>query len=240
MARGDQVYAYREIVGIPYEHYGIDCGDGTIIHYSKAGEAEVARTSQASFAQGGAIYTKNPATAFIPDVVIDRAESRLGERRYDLFFNNCEHFADWCKTGRGECSQLDNFGLRFSQIKLPEVGELAQRAAQKAAQGAAARTAQDESPERTSLLFREALGNVAIATNTLLPQYKQAAHDTLTWHRVAQRALTKDREDLARAALYRKVAAQKEAAKIKAQLSQLSDLQLTLEQNQATVQNSIA
>lgn len=231
MARGDQVYAYREIVGVPYEHYGIDCGDGTIIHYSKAGEAEIARTSQAAFAQGGAIYTKNPATAFIPDVVIERAESRLGERRYDLFFNNCEHFADWCKTGRGECSQLENFGLRFGQIKLPEVGELAQRAANRAGQ--------DESPERIGLLFREALSNVAIATNTLLPQYKQAAQDTLIWHRVAQRALTKNREDLARAALYKKVAAQKEAAAIKAQLSQLSDLQLTLEQNQAIVQNSL-
>lgn len=243
MARGDQVYAYREIVGIPYEHYGIDCGDGTIIHYSKVGEAEIARTSQASFAQGGAIYPKNPATAFIPDVVIDRAQSRLGERRYDLFFNNCEHFADWCKTGRGECSQLDNFGLRFSQIKLPEVGELAQGAAQRAVQGAvqgaAQGAAQAESPERTSLMFREALSNVAIATNTLLPQYQQAAQATLTWHRVAQRALTKNREDLARAALYRKVAAQKEAAKIKAQLSQLSDLQLTLEQNQAIVQSSL-
>lgn len=236
MARGDQVYAYREIAGIPYEHYGIDCGDGTIIHYSKAGEAEIARTSQAAFAQGGAVYTKNPATAFIPDVVIDRAESRLGEQRYDLFFNNCEHFADWCKTGRGDCSQLDDFGLRFSQIKLPEVGELAQGAAQRAAR----RAAQDESPERTSLLFREALSNVAIATNTLLPQYQQAAQATLTWHRVAQRALTKNREDLARAALYRKVTAQKEAAQIKARLSQLSDLQLMLEQNQAIVQNSLA
>ena len=227
MARGDQVYAYREIAGVPYEHHGIDCGDGTVIHYSKAGEAQIARTSQASFAQGGAVYVKNPATAFIPDVVVERAESRLGEQRYDLFFNNCEHFADWCKTGRGECAQLDNFGLRFGQIKLPEVGELAQRAAQ------------DESPERTILLFREALSNVAIATSTLLPKYEQAAEDTLTWHRVAQRALAKNREDLARAALYRKVAAKKEAAEIKTQLSQLSDLQLTLEQNQMIVQSRL-
>ncbi|MGB3299693.1 MAG: lecithin retinol acyltransferase family protein [Phormidesmis sp.] len=232
MARGDQVYAIREIVGVPYEHHGIDCGDGTLIHYRKTGEAQIARTSSESFARGGAIYTKPVSTAFIPDVVINRAESRLGEQRYDLFFNNCEHFADWCKTGRGECSQLDDFGLRFGHIKLPEVGELAQRAAQQAGQ--------TESPERTSLLFREALSNVAIATNTLLPQYKQAAKDTLTWHRVAQLALTKSREDLARAALYRKVAAQKEADRIKAQLSQLSDLQLTLEQNQKTVQGRMA
>ncbi len=227
MARGDQVYTFREIMGVPYEHHGIDFGDGTIVHYSKLGEAKIARTSRDAFAQGGTIYTKHPDTAFIADIVIDRAQSRLGEQQYDLFFNNCEHFADWCKTGLGNCSQLDNFGLRFSQIRLPEVGELAH--------GAAERAAESESPERTMLLFQEALSNVAIATKTLLPQYNQATDDTLTWHRVAQHALTQGREDLARAALHKKVAAQKIAVDIKVQLNQLSDLQLMLEQNQALV-----
>lgn len=229
MARGDQVYTFREIIGVPYEHHGIDCGDGSIIHYSKLGEANIARTSRERFAQGQAIYTKPQPTAFIATDVVARATSRLGEREYDLFFNNCEHFANWCKTGRSECTQLNDFGLRFSQIKLPEVRELAQRAAQNAGDR--------ESPEKTLLLFQEALGNIAIATTTLLPQYTQASDDTLTWHRVAQRALSQNREDLARAALYRKVAAQKQAEAIKAQLSQLSELQLTLEQNQTFVQS---
>ncbi len=227
MARGDQIYTMREVVGIPYEHHGIDCGDGSVIHYGKTGEATVTRTAGAAFSRGGAVYVKAQPTAFIPAVVIARAESRLGEQQYDLFFNNCEHFANWCKIGRSECTQINNFGLRFDQIKLPEINELAKRAGVNAGQG--------ESPAKTIRLFQEALGNVAIATNTLLPQYEQATADTLTWHRVAQRALTKGREDLARAALYRKVAAQKEAQTIRAQLSQLSDLQLTLEQNQALV-----
>ena len=216
----------REIVGIPYEHHGIDCGDGSVIHYSKVGEATVSRTAQATFARGGLVYVKPQPTAFIPSVVIARAESRLGEQQYDLFFNNCEHFANWCKTGRNECFQISNLGLRLDQIKLPEMNTLAHRASLEAGQ---------QSPERTRQLFREALGNVAIATNTLLPKYEQATADTLTWHRVAQRALSKDREDLARAALYRKVAAQKEAQKIREQLGQLSDLQLSLEQNQVLI-----
>ncbi len=232
MARGDQIYAYREIAGVPYEHHGIDCGDGSVIHYSKSGDAEIKRTSRDSFARGGAIYTKNVPTAFIPEFVVERAESRLGERQYDLFFNNCEHFADWCKTGGGDCAQLDNFGLRFNQIKLPEVTGLARRAAIDANESA--------SPERTRLLFQEALSNVAIATTTLLPNYEKATQDVLTWHRVAQRALKKNREDLARAALYKKVAAKKEAEKIKAQLNQLSELQLSLEQNQAFIRRQLA
>ena len=220
MARGDQIYAIREIIGIPYEHHGIDCGDNTVIHYSKQGEAAIARTARSTFARGSKIYTKSPPTAFIPDLVVERAESRLGERQYDLFFNNCEHFATWCKTGRSDCQQIDNFGLRLDQIRQPQASDLARRAAQK------------ESPEKTMRLFEEALSNVAIATQTLLPQYNQATEDTLTWHRVAQKALNKNREDLARAALHRKVAAQKEAKKIKDYLAQLSDLQLSLEQNQ--------
>ncbi|MFK8184846.1 MAG: lecithin retinol acyltransferase family protein [Phormidesmis sp.] len=228
MARGDQVYAIREIVGVPYEHHGIDCGDGTIIHYSKISDAQVSQTTRATFARGGSIYIKSVETAFIPDLVVERAESRLGERQYDLFFNNCEHFADWCKTGEGKCTQLTSFGLRFGQMKLPEVKDLAARAAH-----------ESRNPQRTMLLFEEALGNIAIATKTLLPQYNQATHDTLTWHRVAQSALHKEREDLARAALHKKVAAKKAATQLKAQLKQLSDLQLTLEQNQTFVQKQM-
>ena len=30
--------------------------------------------------------------------VLERAMSRLGERKYNLLANNCEHFATWCKT----------------------------------------------------------------------------------------------------------------------------------------------
>lgn len=227
MARGDQVYAYRNVMGVPYEHHGIDCGDGTIIHYGKLGEAAITRTSRETFARGGPIYIKSQPTAYIPQVVVERAESRLGEKQYDLFFNNCEHFANWCKTGCNECLQLSNFGLRFDQIKRPQIDELARQAAQTG------------TPEKTMRLFKTALENIALATRTLLPKYEQSMQDALTWHQVAQKALRQNREDLARAALHRKVTARKAAVEIKDQLTQLSDLQLNMEQNQAFVQNRL-
>ena len=34
--------------------------------------------------------------------------SRIGEQDYNLLFNNCEHFATWCKTGRHRSSQIDS------------------------------------------------------------------------------------------------------------------------------------
>ena len=40
--------------------------------------------------------------------VVSRAESRLGENGYNLFGNNCEHFAHWCKTGRHRSAQVED------------------------------------------------------------------------------------------------------------------------------------
>lgn len=62
---------------------------------------------------------------FSADAVIARAESRLGERRFDLVLNNCEHFASWCKTGLSESRQvealwraaLDPFAFRELQLR---------------------------------------------------------------------------------------------------------------------------
>ena len=50
---------------------------------------------------------------------VRRAESKLGETGYSLLFNNCEHFAMWCKTGSAECNQfipneLDKYRVHFS------------------------------------------------------------------------------------------------------------------------------
>ena len=41
-------------------------------------------------------------------VTLRRAMSRLGEQNYNLLFNNCEHFATWCKTGRHRSEQVDS------------------------------------------------------------------------------------------------------------------------------------
>ncbi len=43
-----------------------------------------------------------------PDKVVSRAQSKLGEDKYNLATNNCEHFAIWCKTGVSESHQVNN------------------------------------------------------------------------------------------------------------------------------------
>lgn len=43
---------------------------------------------------------------FSPEETVRRAYSRLGEEKYSLISNNCEHFAIWCKTGKAQSSQV--------------------------------------------------------------------------------------------------------------------------------------
>src|SRR5947209_3836365 len=100
MARGDHIYVNR----LGYDHHGIDCGDGTVIHYTgeigQKADAAVRRTSIDVFLKGRRLLVLDYGWCDPPDVVVQRAESRLGENKYHLVFSNCEHFATWCKTGK--------------------------------------------------------------------------------------------------------------------------------------------
>lgn len=44
---------------------------------------------------------------YSPEETVKRARSRIGERKFLLPANNCEHFAIWCKTGVKQSYQVD-------------------------------------------------------------------------------------------------------------------------------------
>lgn len=46
---------------------------------------------------------------YTPEETVARAKSRLGESKYFLPTNNCEHFALWCKTGVHESYQVNSY-----------------------------------------------------------------------------------------------------------------------------------
>ncbi len=123
VARGDHIFCFRTL---KYTHHGIDCGDGTAIHFTgepiAKSDAEIRKISLGEFADGAEIFvvkyepqeyvvrkrdgmvsTKVPLA---PEQVVAHAYSRLGESGYSVFKNNCEHFAVWCKTGIPDCKQL--------------------------------------------------------------------------------------------------------------------------------------
>ena len=50
---------------------------------------------------------------YSPEETIARARSRIGESKYTVPFNNCEHFAIWCKTGVAESYQVNSLISKF-------------------------------------------------------------------------------------------------------------------------------
>lgn len=50
------------------------------------------------------VYEENEC--YSASTVLERARARLGEKGYRPFSNNCEHFANECKTGEKKCHQI--------------------------------------------------------------------------------------------------------------------------------------
>ena len=93
-----------------FNHHGIDLGDGTVAHYLEG--REILRSPLEEFSQGQPLQVINHPEASPVGVTLRRAMGRLGEQDYNLLFNNCEHFATWCKTGRHRSEQVDSFLYR--------------------------------------------------------------------------------------------------------------------------------
>ena len=89
-----------------FNHHGIDLGDGSVAHYLEG--REILRSSRDDFSQGQPIQVIDHTGASAVGVTLRRAMSRIGEQNYNLLFNNCEHFATWCKTGRHRSGQVDS------------------------------------------------------------------------------------------------------------------------------------
>jgi hypothetical protein len=101
-----------------YQHYGIYAGKGRVIHYaSKNGDfgsdIQVRETGLKQFANGrkceAVLFPRRNASTkrFSSQETVTRARSCLGERHYNLLFNNCEHFALWCKYGKNKSVQVE-------------------------------------------------------------------------------------------------------------------------------------
>ncbi|MBZ5740562.1 lecithin retinol acyltransferase family protein [Nocardioides mangrovi] len=113
MPRGDHVYVRRR----HYSHHGIDCGDGTVIHFARVRRAfreverRVERTSLEGFARGRRVRVRTYRTRLPIEQIIRNAESKLGARGYSLVRNNCEHLATWATTGSPSSGQVRRWAV---------------------------------------------------------------------------------------------------------------------------------
>ena len=108
--RPPEVLAAADHLEVPrqhglFNHHGIDLGDGTVAHYLEG--REILRSPLEEFCQGQPLRVINYVEESPQGVTLRRAMGRLGEQDYNLLFNNCEHFAVWCKTGQHRSGQVE-------------------------------------------------------------------------------------------------------------------------------------
>lgn len=110
---GDVICADRGL----YKHYGIYVGNGQVVHFSSKKEDEtnakdaiIKISSIQEFGKGDQVFIeKKDLQPFSPEVVVSRAKNMIGKCKgeYSLIFNNCEHFANWCKYGEKKSDQVE-------------------------------------------------------------------------------------------------------------------------------------
>lgn len=100
---GEHLYVYRSV----YTHHSLYFGNGYVIHYAehpgsiacslKNGVIRIDTIKK--FADGCSINVEKSPKIYSNDVIIERSLDRLGENKYKVIINNCEHFVRWCRGG---------------------------------------------------------------------------------------------------------------------------------------------
>lgn len=106
---------------VGYAHHGIYIGNGKVMHYAGLSRAlrrePVMEVSLAQFSRGRPIRVlRHSPRPFTTDEVIARARSRLGENRYRILSNNCEHFCEWCIGGENRSRQIEVWRMRVRAV----------------------------------------------------------------------------------------------------------------------------
>jgi len=102
-----------------FAHHGVYLGGGRVIHYNarvyRFKRRPVEETDMPEFAEGRPVFVVcHAGSTHDVDEVLRRARSRVGEDRYHLFNNNCEHLVEWCLHGVARSFQVE------SALEFPE------------------------------------------------------------------------------------------------------------------------
>lgn len=111
-----------------YYHHGIYIGNDEVVQfghpfdmYQDHSLIKVIKSPIEDFLRGGFLevrqYTKKELktkhkNAFIVEVAL----SKIGEGDYNLLYNNCEHFANYCVFGKKESKQVDDIHEKIKNI----------------------------------------------------------------------------------------------------------------------------
>jgi hypothetical protein len=95
-----------------FAHHGIYIGGGKVIHYGALMydivRKPVEEVTLEQFSGGRPVFVvQHGELPFDVEQILERARCRLGENRYRLMTNNCEHFVEWCLYGVQRSFQVE-------------------------------------------------------------------------------------------------------------------------------------
>lgn len=116
-------------------HYGVYCSDQEVMQFGLAPNLrqnvadnliEVCSSTidefvQDSFLEVAQLDKKELKKRVPPKKTVQLAKSRLGEKGYNIIYNNCEHFAYECVMGEKKCSQADDLRAYFRSLPVVNV-----------------------------------------------------------------------------------------------------------------------
>ena len=115
---GDHIRVQR--IGGLYAHHGIYVSDKEVIHFTGQeddsildwSKPEVITSDLEYFLKGGLLEIKEYSDdefqdLYSPEQIVTYARACLGDKGYNLVFNNCEHFANVCTLGRFRSNQVE-------------------------------------------------------------------------------------------------------------------------------------
>ena len=117
-----------------YKHYGVYVGNDTVVHFSggegfelSAKRACIRKTSLENFRKNDEIQIETRCCeSYSRKETVMRALGVVGTEKgkYALTWNNCEHFANWCRYGEKRSSQVEQFVRKVGGLGLLAAGVL--------------------------------------------------------------------------------------------------------------------
>lgn len=121
---GDHIRVSRGL----YCHHGIYVSDDVIIEFGSKTEelnpdlAKVIQVNLDDFLKGGILEVREYTEEELkekrtPTEIVNYAFTQLGRGGYNLFTNNCEHFANECVFGKNKSEQIDKIKDLFNMFR---------------------------------------------------------------------------------------------------------------------------
>ena len=119
---GSLIFADNYFVNFStYQHYGVYIGNNKVVHFASPEGQEISfenaiihETTLENFLKGRELQIDNNVEKMFDDEeIVIGSRSRINEMGYNLFTNNCEHFARWCVTGENQSYQIQNLPFRI-------------------------------------------------------------------------------------------------------------------------------